>query len=80
MLEAIRGYSLDMHRTSIIQSSLIVIKKSNVPAIHADQKQLHIRYIIFLKYTCRLIQKITCHGLQIPTCATAKRHRSDMLG
>jgi hypothetical protein len=80
MIEAIRDYNIDMHRTSIIQSNLIVIKKSNVPSIHANQKQLHIRYIIFLKYTCKLVQKITSHGLQIPTCATPKRHHSYMLG
>jgi hypothetical protein len=49
MIEAIRDYNIDMRRTSIIQSSLIIIKKSNVPSIYANQKQLHIHYIIFLK-------------------------------
>jgi hypothetical protein len=39
MIEAIRKYNLDMHRTSTMQSSLIVIKKSNVPAIHVCRSE-----------------------------------------
>jgi hypothetical protein len=66
--------------SQIMQSSFTVMKKSNVPTVHADQKRFHIYCILFMKYTCRLIEKITCHGLKIPTCATPKRHHSDMLG